>query len=512
MKKLLKSLLAASMLMSGIAVSEPVFAFDAPLMNFTEERNYAMEGVPSAYNSPISYWGPDKLIDGVINRDADKPEQSRWSSEAGAPGWVKIDLQQERTFDEFLCAFENDKVRQFHIDISNDDQSYETIFTSEDLTDGHPMDSTVELSEPVTARYVKLTIDSLISGAYPSVSMYEFEILGDEEYVNMAPESTATANHVETGTSFDASRTIDESFDKSSRWSSDYTDGQNILTYTFEEEKTIASVILEWERLNATSYHIEVLQDGEWVNVKDLGLATLFSERINLDEPVVTTGLRIVIDEFFSEAENRDGELIDYMTVSLYEVGIYDKPLYIAPVDEITSEDIANALTVEPVGADDTAMQMPEVPEGFEISFVGADYEQIVARDMTITKPLTGQNVVVNFEVTRTYEDEDGNEVVDKATSPAITVYIPGIHDEADSVNEKPAVLPELQQWFGYEGESARSLSILLRPHLWRPLRSLRQTTKISWEETSKWSAAAIRQRAISTLLSVMRHWTKRRM
>ena len=453
MKKLLKSLLAASMLMSGVAVSEPVFAFDAPLMNFTEERNFAMEGVPSAYNSPISYWGPDKLIDGVINRDADKPEQSRWSSEAGAPGWVKIDLQQERTFDEFLCAFENDKVRQFHIDISNDDQSYETIFTSEDLTDGHPMDSTVELSEPVTARYVKLTIDSLISGAYPSVSMYEFEILGDEEYVNMAPESTATANHVETGTSFDASRTIDESFDKSSRWSSDYTDGQNILTYTFEEEKTIASVILEWERLNATSYHIEVLQDGEWVNVKDLGLATLFSERINLDEPVVTTGLRIVIDEFFSEAENRDGELIDYMTVSLYEVGIYDKPLYIAPVDEITSEDIANALTVEPVGADDTAMQMPEVPEGFEISFVGADYEQIVARDMTITKPLTGQNVVVNFEVTRTYEDEDGNEVVDKATSPAITVYIPGIHDEADSVNEKPAVLPELQQWFGYEGE-----------------------------------------------------------
>ena len=48
MKKLLKSLLAASMLMSGVAVSEPVFAFDAPLMNFTEERNFAMEGVPSA--------------------------------------------------------------------------------------------------------------------------------------------------------------------------------------------------------------------------------------------------------------------------------------------------------------------------------------------------------------------------------------------------------------------------------------------------------------------------------
>ena len=145
-----------------------------------------------------------------------------------------------------------------------------------------------------------------------------------------------------------------------------------------------------------------------------LSLAAVFSERINLDEPVTTSGIRIVIDEFFSAAENRDGEMIDYPTVSLFEVGIYEKPLYIAPVDEITSEDIANALTVAPVTAEDTALQMPEVPDGFEIAFVGADYEQIVARDMTITKPLTGQNVVVNFEVTRTYEDEDGNEVVDK--------------------------------------------------------------------------------------------------
>ena len=50
MKKLLKSLLAASMLMSGVAVSEPVFAFDAPLMNFTEERKACQ--APTIRRSP----------------------------------------------------------------------------------------------------------------------------------------------------------------------------------------------------------------------------------------------------------------------------------------------------------------------------------------------------------------------------------------------------------------------------------------------------------------------------
>ncbi|MFR2445187.1 MAG: discoidin domain-containing protein [Thomasclavelia spiroformis] len=75
----------------------------------------------------------------------------------------KIDLNEERTFKELLLAFENDKVRSFHIDVSNDDNEYTTIYTSEDKTEGHDKDTTVTLEEAVTARYVKVTVDSLIS-------------------------------------------------------------------------------------------------------------------------------------------------------------------------------------------------------------------------------------------------------------------------------------------------------------------------------------------------------------
>ena len=62
---------------------------------------------------------------------------------------------------------------------------------------------------------------------------------------------------------------------------------------------------------------------------------------------------------------------------------------------------------------------------------------QILARDMTVSKPLTTQDVELNSEVTETKTGE-------KAISPAINVTIPGIYDEETSQNAKPKVIPEL--------------------------------------------------------------------
>ena len=156
----------------------------------------------------------------------------------------KIDLNEERTFKELLLAFENDKVRSFHIDVSNDDNEYTTIYTSEDKTEGHDKDTTVTLEEAVTARYVKVTVDSLISGAYPSVSMYEIGIYGEEEYLNFADEATAEASDSEIA-SFSGENTNDN--DLETRWASNYEHGDKTLTYTFEEAKELKSMILRWK-------------------------------------------------------------------------------------------------------------------------------------------------------------------------------------------------------------------------------------------------------------------------
>ena len=136
-------LLASALAVTGLPLGTMKVQAESPDGDDTRV-NFALDGVATAEKAPIEYWGPDKLIDGIINRDASKPDQSRWSSEAGAPCWVKIDLTEIRKFDEIKIAWENGKTREFHIEMSNDDQNYTTIYESEDLPDGHPMDTVVE--------------------------------------------------------------------------------------------------------------------------------------------------------------------------------------------------------------------------------------------------------------------------------------------------------------------------------------------------------------------------------
>ena len=51
--------------------------------------------------------------------------------------------------------------------------------------------------------------------------------------------------------------------------------------------------------------------------------------------------------------------------------------------DRHTLESVTSGIAVTPINKGDTHMAMPEVPEGYEIEFVGADYEQIIGADRT---------------------------------------------------------------------------------------------------------------------------------
>ena len=204
-------------------------------------------------------------------------------------------------------------------------------------------------------------------------------------------------------------------------------------------------MILRWERCNAKAFQIQVDDNGEWKTVYTGTQPTSFVQKINLTESYTTTKVRLVINDFFDDSPLEDGSPMNYPTVSLYEVQMYDRELVIEPEDVVTVDDIAANITSAELSEDGSKLIMPTVPTGYEISFVGADYEQILARDMTVSKPLTTQDVELNFEVTETKTGE-------KAISPAINVTIPGIYDEETSQNAKPKVIPELQQWYGETG------------------------------------------------------------
>ena len=90
-KKVLVSALTASMSISTIVPGMMVFANNpiAPASIITKV-NHALEGTATANDTEMSYWGADKAIDGIVNRDDSKPDQSRWSTNQGTSPKILI--------------------------------------------------------------------------------------------------------------------------------------------------------------------------------------------------------------------------------------------------------------------------------------------------------------------------------------------------------------------------------------------------------------------------------------
>ncbi|MCB5689760.1 discoidin domain-containing protein, partial [Blautia wexlerae] len=71
------------------------------------------------------------------------------------------------------------------ISISNDNNEYTPVYTKPDDSKITSLTTTVTLENSVSARYVKLTVDNYDdteAAGWASVSLYEFEVLGEESY------------------------------------------------------------------------------------------------------------------------------------------------------------------------------------------------------------------------------------------------------------------------------------------------------------------------------------------
>ena len=75
-KKLVTSAITLSMAFSTLAPSMVFATGHVKPRDIVTKVNHALNGTATANNSETSYWGPDKAIDGIVNRDAAKPDQS----------------------------------------------------------------------------------------------------------------------------------------------------------------------------------------------------------------------------------------------------------------------------------------------------------------------------------------------------------------------------------------------------------------------------------------------------
>ena len=230
--------------------------------------------------------------------------------------------------------------------------------------------------------------------------------------------------------------------DLASRWSSENNreDGSHYIQLEFPEEISVSFVVLKWERANAVSYALESSADGE-------GYETLAAfetapeslrQEIVLEEPVRTRYLRL--STFAVSKETADYSDL-YQNVSLYEFEVYgDKP---------------TACKLEPPVIEGTAeggrrLVMPKAPEGFSVTFAGADLEQVIGADGTVYETIQDKEVSVGCLV----EDKRGRE---ETRAVSMKVKVPaaddssGTADPGSGMADTDVALAEIEELRGKE-------------------------------------------------------------
>ena len=201
--------------------------------------------------------------------------------------------------------------------------------------------------------------------------------------------------------------------DRASRWSSENNreDASHYIQLEFPEEISVSFVVLKWERANAVSYALEGSADGtvyETLAAFESAPETLVQE-IVLEEPVRTRFLRL--STYAVSKESTDYSDL-YQNVSLYEFEVYgDKPTAYklkAPVIEKTAEG-------------GRRLAMPETPDGFRVTLIGADLEQVIGADGTVYDTIQNKEVTVGYRVEDTKNQEETREVSFVVEVPAAT-------------------------------------------------------------------------------------------
>lgn len=225
--------------------------------------------------------------------------------------------------------------------------------------------------------------------------------------------------------------------DLASRWSSENNreDASHYIQLEFPKEISVSFVVLKWERANAVSYALECSADGavyETLAAFERAPEALRQE-IVLKEPARTRFLRL--STYAVSKESADYSDL-YQNVSLYEFEVYgDKP---------TAYKLETPV-IERAAEGGRRLVMPETPDGFRVTLIGADLEQVIGADGTIYDNIQEKEVTVGYRVEDTREREETREVSFVVEVPAADGYLPDEESaaaESEAADEQTA-LPE---------------------------------------------------------------------
>ena len=270
---------------------------------------------------------------------------------------------------------------------------------------------------------------------------------------NLALHKTAVADSKEADT-LAATHAFDgDTTGRNSRWASaaDATSatpgGPHWIYVDLGQAQSVRTIRLYWEQRKANGYQIQIStadqapapNSNQWVSVKTLtGRPSSLTETITLDKAQQARFVRLYIDH--NTYDDPDGG-VGWGTVSLYEMEVF------SDVPALTAHDIADGIAVSTPSTQDTRVHVTGLVDNdqFTAKFVGADYEQVVGADLTIYRPLVDTTVTLGFKVT--------NKSDKSYVFREVPVTIPGSMKPVAGANAAPAVLPELREWAGGNGQ-----------------------------------------------------------
>ena len=409
----------------------------------------------TASDTETDQFPPSATIDG--NYD----EASRWGTNNDGKGtterWLQLNLGEERTITGFKVFWEKTNIQTYYIETSTNgtDWTQQVFVESADGT----LEPEHQLAEAVTAQYVRLRVTKYgeaVSSWY-NVGVREFEVYGHmpedagsdvvklPEGTNIARQNgvIASATNVESGTSFTADKARDgDKTSKSSRWATDIGVKNPTITYNLGNTYMVGSVILYWESNNPDKWYVQTSMDGEqWTTQKTFeGKLTSGApiQTVNFDAPVEARYVRVWVEKYSSTYWNN---------VAMYEFEVYQEESEIVVTPANTAETLAQSIQIQ----DGKVVMTGEVPEKYTATW-GCNYEQVVDASGAIHTPLVDTTV----EISVTVRDKNDTTTCGSAT---VELDIPGVNS-ANEGNAKPAVVPELAQWYSAADQKGLTYAI----------------------------------------------------
>lgn len=197
-KRWTAALSAAAILFTPLATRAQSPGSETP----TTVVNHALGTTVTANDTETNYWGADKAVDGIVNRDeANKQNQSRWSTNgartfdqvAQKDKVLTVDLGSEKSFDQLVLEWERCNATQYEIQYKATNEGEWTTAKAFTQAPAQHRDVIV-LDKPIQATQLRVYITESDAGAemnpgqtWDNVSIYEFEVYAQTLYQGEDP-------------------------------------------------------------------------------------------------------------------------------------------------------------------------------------------------------------------------------------------------------------------------------------------------------------------------------------